>query len=144
MLYWKDLIDERDEYIKLHSAVIKWWQIHYLTREERNYLLEEERRLQKITEQPEKKSEDLLRAEEVIARLQREKEEDDEIKQDEINKALAKGDLLNESNYNAATGSYSGAYGQNVTLDKEGLNQVDSILKEKGNSVEALLASMGL
>ncbi len=41
--------------------------------------------------------------------------------------------------YNAATGSYSGAYGRNVTLDAAGLNQVSGILDERRQAFTDML-----
>lgn len=41
--------------------------------------------------------------------------------------------------YNAATGSYSGAYGRNVTLDADGLNQVSGILDERRQAFTDML-----
>ena len=137
--YDKDLIAERDQKAKIMNSVIKFWQVNYLDRET---LMQQEKE-KNITNEAinssdvsAKDDESLKLALEVSARLQKEAAEDEAIKQAEIAAALAAAE--NTDKFNATTGSYSGAYGMNVNLDEEKLNQVDSILNEKNDYIKSL------
>lgn len=45
---------------------------------------------------------------------------------------------VSDGEFNASTGSYSGAYGKVVTLDQGGLDQVASILNEKSDMIHQM------
>lgn len=144
MPYDRDLIAERDANIKLRSSVIKWWRVNYIDQallakqeEEERLRIEEEEKLQQEADEA------LKLAAEISARLAREAAEDEALKQAEIAQALAAQDEPVDDDYNATTGSYSGGYGKNVTLDQDGLSQVDSILKEKSSMIDDLFAELG-
>lgn len=140
MPYERDLIAERDEKIKLRSAVIKWWQVNYIDSDELARQEEEAERLRLEEEQLKAEEDEALKlALEISARLEAEAAEDEAKKQAEIAEALASVDN-HEADFNASTGSYSGGYGKNVTLDEDGLSQVDSILNEKKDMFDDLLS----
>ncbi len=137
--YDKDLIAERDHKAKIMNSVIKFWQVNYLDRETLMQQEKEKNITNKAINSSDvsaKDDESLKLALEVSARLQREAAEDEAIKQAEIVAALAAAE--NADKFNATTGSYSGAYGMNVNLDEEKLNQVDSILNEKNDYIKSL------
>lgn len=118
--YEKDLIAERDARSKLASTLIKWWRVNYI----------DSRGASKLDEQP--------------MGLPRENDTDTAATGSEdyaMNISVETEPVVSESDYNAATGSYSGAYGKNVTLDEEGLSQVASILGERKNAFEDMLSA---
>lgn len=124
-LYNKDLIAERDHKSKITHSIIKCWQVNYLDRET---ILRLEEEKQKAKEDDEA----LKLAAEINERLAREAAIDEAIKQAEIQAAFA------EADFNSTTGSYSGAYGKNISLDDDKRNQVDNILNEKDNYIKNL------
>lgn len=124
MPYKRDLIAERDEKIRLYNSVIKWWRVKYIDLETRKKIQKEE--------------ESYKLALEVAARLEAEAAEDEAIKQAEIAKVMAQAEE-DEKHYNPTTGTYSGRYGKNVTLDEKGLNKVEKILSQKENEIQDLL-----
>lgn len=128
MPYKRDLIAERDEKIRLYNSVIKWWRVKYVDLEMRKKIQEEE--------------ESYKLALEVAARLEAEAAEDEAIKQAEIAKAMAQA-KEDEEHYNPTTGTYSGRYGKEVTLDEKGLNKVEKILGQKEHEIQDLLKEYG-
>ena len=77
---------------------------------------------------------------EVTARLEAEAAEDEAIKQAEIARVLAETQAVEEAEFNATTGTFSGRYGKNVTLDEEGMNQVESILNQKKSDIQKIVS----
>ena len=106
MLYKKDLIAERDTWQKMKNSVVKWWQVNYIN---------------DVT---------VLEAgtDKTIRRSVRQNSE--------YETKSVKGQENTEDDFNATTGSYSGAYGKVVTLDQGGLDQVASILSEKSDQIQ--------
>lgn len=112
MLYKKDLIAERDTWQKMKNSVVKWWQVNYIN--DVTVLEAGQDKTIRKTVQHENKYE---------------------------TKPLYKQENA-EDDFNAATGSYSGAYGKVVTLDQSGLDQVASILSEKSNQFQQMFDSV--
>lgn len=161
-MYNKDLIAERDKKEKMFKSVIKWWNVHYMTPEE----LEAEEKKQLIAAYdpgeihfdedvnsqgagqddsvPEDNGMSLLTDEqaaaaaEIIARLNAEAAEDEAAKQMEIEAARASAD----ANYNATTGSMSGAYGSEG-IKEEFEDQIGSILGEKDDYLKKMIQEAG-
>lgn len=133
MPYERDLIAERDEKNRLDSSVVKWWRVNYIDHIMMEQLKEEERRLKE-------EDEAMKLALEVTARLEAEAAEDEAIKQAEIARVLAETQAVEEAEFNATTGTFSGRYGKNVTLDEEGMNQVESILNQKKSDIQKIVS----
>ena len=105
MLYEKDLIAERDSWQKMKNSVVKWWQVNYIN---------DVTVLEAGTNKTIRKS----------------------VPKDYgSDKQTVREPKIAEDDFNAATGSYSGAYGKVVTLDQGGLDQVASILSEKSDQI---------
>ena len=106
MLYMKDLIPERDSWQKMKNSVVKWWQVNYIN---------DVTVLEAGTNKTIRKS----------------------VSKDYgSDKKGVREQEIAEDDFNATTGSYSGAYGKVVTLDKGGLDQVASILSEKSDQIQ--------
>ena len=127
--FGRDLIAEKNKRESIKSSIIKYWNVNYIDPKEQERLEEE------------KKMRD---AQKVINRLEYEKAEDNAKKQAEIDQAYLEAELndlmrdVGSAYYNAATGSYSGTYGQgevdNVTKD-----QVQMILNEKSAALQNMI-----
>lgn len=146
--YNKDLIAERDSKAKMTNAVIKFWQVNYQDRESIIRQEEEKLKAEEATLAAQQEEDEALKlAAEINARLEREATEYEAQKQAEIEEAMRQADATfaaaADDEFNATTGSYSGSYGKNVTLDEAGLNQVDSILGEKDDFIKSLFANAG-
>lgn len=152
MLYSIDLIAQRDAEEKTKHSVIKWWQANYMDpareAEEARLREEEEKRLEEERAKAEEEDEALKLAAEINARLAAEAAADEAAKQAEIAQAMQMAMSAecaaeeDDDDFNATTGSRSGSYGKNVTLDDEGKNQVGDILKEKSSALDDLIASV--
>ena len=106
MLYKKDLIAERDTWQKMKNSVVKWWQVNYIN---------DVTVLEAGTNKTIRKS----------------------VSKDYgSDKKGVREQEIAEDDFNATTGSYSGAYGKVVTLDQGGLDQVASILNEKNDFIQ--------
>lgn len=146
--YDRDLIAERDSKDKLHNAIIKWWQVNYEEKDAKECEPVTERvstDVAETSETVEADAENMKLAEEIFARLNAEKAADDAVLQAQIDEAFeqaaaAEAARMEESNYNETTGAYSGAYGMNKILDKEGQSRVDSIMGEKEAALRALIS----
>ena len=133
----KDLIAERDKKEKMQHSIIKWWNVHYMTPEE----LTEEQVKEAAPEMPAadlQAADTLDAAQDIIDRLNREAAEDEARKQLEIEQAR----IAAESNFNEATGAYSGSYGAGY-VDKRHREQIDSILAEKDEALRDLIERTG-
>ena len=126
MPYERDLIAERDEKNRLDSSVVKWWRVNYIDQAKMKQLEEE--------------GETLRLALEISARLEAEAAADEAIKQAEIDRILAETEAADAEAFNATTGTFSGRYGKNVTLDEEGMNQVESILNQKQSDIQKIVS----
>ena len=124
MPYERDLIAERDEKNRLDSSVVKWWRVNYID--------------QATMKQLEEEDETMRLALEISARLEAEAAADEAIKQAEIDRILAETEAAEA--FNATTGTFSGRYGKNVTLDEEGMNQVESILNQKQSEIQRIVS----
>lgn len=83
----------------------------------------------------------LAQAEEIFKRLQSEAEADEQALAQEWTERIA-AENVDESDYNATTGSYSGAYGKGyVSEDTKSL--ADSILSEKGDAIAEIIRQQG-
>ena len=136
-----DLIDIRDRKMNVKSSVIKRWNVHFVTQEE----LDAKAAAEKAEKEPDldamaAEEEELRKAQEIFDRLEREAAEDRQKELDEQRLAyqMANGELPDEM-YNATTGSYSGAYGRRP-VDDETQAQLDEIMNNNGNNIEALFA----
>ncbi|MBR1390804.1 MAG: hypothetical protein IJ567_05055 [Lachnospiraceae bacterium] len=109
----QDSIDKRNQQERVAHSIIKHWNVHYLTSAE----LEEK-----------KHQEELQKAQEVMDRLNAEAAADEAAKQKEIEAAMQ---AAADSDYNAATKSYSGAYGKKAVTDEVTKEQINQILGEK-------------
>ena len=114
----KDLIEERNRRERMQNSIIKWWNVRMVpaTKKKDAFagLSEEEKKA----------------AKNIIARLDAEAAEDEAVKAKEVEEAAKERDQK-EAAYNAATGSYSGAYGTKPVEDDAAKDQIDKILKEK-------------
>ena len=126
MPYERDLIAERDEKNRLDSSVVKWWRVNYID--------------QAMMKQLEEEDETMRLAREVSTRLEAEAASDEAIKQAEIDRILAETEVAEAEAFNATTGTFSGRYGKIVTLDEEGMNQVESILNQKQSDIQKIVS----
>lgn len=126
MPYERDLIAERDEKNRLDSSVVKWWRVNYID--------------QATMKQLEEEDETMRLALEISARLEAEAAADEAIKQAEIDRILTETEAAEAEAFNATTGTFSGRYGKNVTLDEEGMNQVESILNQKQSDIQKIVS----
>ena len=126
MPYERDLIAERDEKNRLDSSVVKWWRVNYID--------------QAMMKQLEEEDETMRLAREVSTRLEAEAASDEAIKQAEIDRILAETEVAEAEAFNATTGTFSGRYGKIVTLDEEGMNQVQSILNQKQSDIQKIVS----
>ena len=115
MPYERDLIAERDEKEKIQNSVVKWWRVNYIDRALMEQLELEEKRVKE-------EDESLKLALEITARLESEAAEN------------------GHEEFNATTGTFSGRYGKNVTLDDAGMNQVESILNQKNSDIQKIVS----
>lgn len=124
-MYDKDLVAERNQREKLKRDIIKNYNVNYIDAEALR------------RQEEEKKQQEAL---EIIKRLEDEKAADDAKKQEEIVQAMLDQVRLKPSgaDYNAATGAYSGAYGQGA-VKEEHRDQIDDILKEKERAFRQML-----
>ena len=126
MPYERDLIAERDEKNRLDSSVVKWWRVNYID--------------QATMKQLEEEDETMRLALEVSARLEAEAAADEAIKQAEIDRVLAETEAAGAEAFNATTFSFFVRYCKNVTLDEEGMNQVESILNQKQSEIQRIVS----
>lgn len=119
----RDIIDERDEKERISKSIIKFWNVNYIA---------------KPTVEEEAESE----AQKVLKRLEAEAAADEAAKQAEIAKAMEEA-RLREEEYNATTGSYSGAYGKTEVKDDVTKGQIDKILQEKDATLRNLIENPG-
>ena len=135
-----DLIDERDRKARMTSSVIKFWNVRYLTKEQAKELEEQKKAKEQEEAQPapQEVDEDLRRAQEIFERLEAEAAEDEARKIAEQRAAYeAVQASMTDENYNATTGSYSGAYGKGH-IDESTKDMAAAILSEKSDSIAAL------
>ena len=118
-----DLIDERNRKEKMKKSVVKFWNVNYID-------LETLRRMEA--------EEQLRQAQTIVDRLESEKEADEAEKNAEIERAYEEAAMLNASDYNATTGSYSGSYGKGG-VDEVNKDQIDKILQEKDSALLDLI-----
>lgn len=128
--FGRDLIAEKNKRESIKSSIIKYWNVNYVDPIEQQRLEEEER---------------LKEAQEIIERLDKEAAEDEAKKQASIAQRYVDVELngfLRESDkdYNAATGSYSGTYGQGK-VDTVTKDQVAMILNEKNVALQGIIDS---
>lgn len=137
--YKRDLIAERDAKQKMARSVVKFWNVNYIMPG-----FEPTPEVSDIASAPEEENltpeeaEKIKQAQEIFERLEAERKHDEDMKANEIAQLLAAQD---QSNYNATTGSYSGAYGQG-DISEEKLGQVNSILSEKKDAVSELIKQL--
>lgn len=164
--YDRDLIAERDKKAQMVNGVIKWWNVHYTTPED---IGEEEISSTDVLNQSINNTtsnnddfvsydddlsdavddlmanlteEQAMAANDIIARLEREAAEDEAKKQAEIAAAMAQNEAGFDSDFNATTGSYSGAYGAGGVMD-EYADQIGSILGEKDDYLKKMIEEAG-
>jgi len=148
--YPVDLIAQRDEKLKISSSVIKSWNVRFVDAEgdfpEEDIAenvggdFQNDTSAETVAE-PEltpEQEEAIRSANEIFARLEAEKAADEAAKQAEIEAALAAQD---DSNYNASTNSYSGAYGTGP-VSEETAAQAASILAEKKDAMADLISDI--
>lgn len=128
--FGRDLIAEKNKRESIKSSVIKYWNVNYYDPNDEARLAEETR---------------MREAQEIFERLEREKAEDEAKKQAEIDQAYIEAELNDlvremDKNYNATTGSYSGAYGQGE-VDTVTQDQVQMILNEKNAALQGIINS---
>lgn len=127
----KDVIDERNERERIGKSIIKYWNVNYVIPE--------------VPQEQEEPSDVELDGDimDIINRPDKESEEDEEMKAEELEKA--KEDYLKNERaiFNATTGSYSGAYGRKEVEDEETKGQIDAILHERSDALRDLIAKGG-
>lgn len=119
----KDLIDEKNRRDKIKSSIIKRWNVNYIDPETLRLQEEQKRKLE---------------AQEVLNRLEAEKAADEALKREEIERAYQEAAEKSAQNYNAATNSYSGAYGKG-NVDDVTQNQIEMILHEKDKKLRNII-----
>ncbi|MCR5677277.1 MAG: hypothetical protein K6G13_04520 [Agathobacter sp.] len=143
--YPVDLIAQRDEKLKISSSVIKSWNVRFVDADtdgsdsyeppvDEPGMTAAEPEAELTPEQEEA----IRNANEIFARLEAEKAADEAVKQAEIEAAFA---AQNEANYNAATNSYSGAYGTGP-ISEDTAAQAASILAEKKDAFTDMLSEL--
>lgn len=148
--YEKDLLAIEYENKRLHRSLIKFWNVNYIDPKAEE-MAKEAALVAEAAEQEEldKQSaadEELRLAQEIFERLEREKAADEAEKQAEIAAAMAEanGEVeVTDSDYNATTGSYSGAYGKGP-VDDSTLDQAAAILKERENAMQSLFDGVSI
>ena len=122
----RDIIAELNKKAEMKKSVIKRWNVVYVDPEE------EARRAEETM------------AMEIYERLERERLEDEAKKQAEIDQAYLEAEEATrkwmDDNYNEATGSFSGMYGQGE-VDEVTKDQVDLILHEKDAAIQGMFAA---
>lgn len=143
--YPVDLIAQRDEKLKISSSVIKSWNVRFVDADTdgSDYCEPPVDEPGVTAAEPEaeltpEQEEAIRNANEIFARLEAEKAADEAIKQAEIEAAFA---AQNEANYNAATNSYSGAYGTGP-ISEDTAAQAASILAEKKDAFTDMLSEL--
>jgi len=148
-LYERDLIAERDAEAKIRRNVIKSWNVRFVDADPDPSTVVDVN-AEPVAEEPEltpEQEEAIRNANEIFARLEAEKAADEAVKAAEIAAALAEQEemaarlVADESDYNATTGSYSGAYGKGEISD-DTMTQAASILGEKSNAVNDLISQL--
>ncbi len=128
----KDLIEERDKKEKMKHSIVKWWNVHYMTPDE----LGEDQSEEESAEPEEDPA--INSAQEILDRLNREAEENEARKREEIEEAK----LLAEGHFNESTGAYSGLYGTGQVKDEE-RERINAILAEKDEALKHLIERTG-
>ncbi|SFP96982.1 hypothetical protein SAMN02910358_00328 [Lachnospiraceae bacterium XBB1006] len=126
-----DKIDVRNFNDELKHAIVKRSRVRYMP-------TPQEDEEQSATESGED-AEALAQANEIFERLQREAEADEKAKEAEWIAKLSQEQEVNDSDYNATTGSYSGAYGKG-NVSEETKDLAANILGEKADSLAALIS----
>ncbi|MCF2641106.1 MAG: hypothetical protein PUB46_01555 [Lachnospiraceae bacterium] len=119
----KDLIEERNRREEMQNSIIKWWNVNLVP------YSEEEAAFAKLSVSEKKTAKD------IIARLDKEAAEDEAIKAKEVEAAKVEREEM-ENTYNAATNSYSGAYGMKPVEDEEEKSRIEKILHEKEDAFQ--------
>lgn len=122
----RDIIDERNEKERISRSIIKYWNVNYIVPEPPK------------EELPDVELDDDIMA--IINRLDNEAQEDEAAKQAEIEQAKEEYRQNDRKLYNAATGAYSGVYGQNGIDDEVTKGQIDAILHERSDELRDLIA----
>lgn len=105
----RDVIDERNEKERISKSIIKYWNVNYVVRP---------------VEKPDESAGSAAESEkELCAELMEVIDEETQL----------------EEYYNAATGSYSGAYGKEIVKDEVAKGQIDKILHEKKDALRDLI-----
>lgn len=115
----KDVIDERDEKARIARSIVKSWNVNYVAKPQSD--------------------EDVLK---ILERLEQEEAADKAAKEAEIEELLEEM-RRRESQYNAATGAYSGEYGQDGIGDEVTRGQIERILHEKTEELRSLVERTG-
>ena len=118
----KDIIDERNERERISKSIVKSWNVNYAPAPPK---------------QEEKKEEES--ADEIIERLRAEEESAKRAHIDAIIDEVR----TREKSYNAATGSYSGGYGNGDVEDEVTRGQIDAILHEKSDAIREIVEKGG-
>lgn len=121
--YERDFVMERDRRNFIKNNIVKGYNINYVNE---TIMRQQEEALEQ---------EDAMA---IIERLEREKAEDEALKQAEIAELLAQQEMYTEENYNPHTGSYSGSYGKGK-ITEDNRSQIESILQEKKDEFFSML-----
>ena len=121
----RDIIAELNRKAEIKRSVIKYWNVNYIDAETAKCQEEE-------------------KAMEIFNRLENEKAEDEAKRRAEIDQAYSEAEESTrrwmDDNYNEATGSFSGMYGQGE-VDDVTKDQVDLILHEKDAAIQGMFAA---
>jgi hypothetical protein len=126
-----DKIDVRNFNDELKHAIVKRSRVRYMPTPQ-----EDE---ETMSTESGADAEALAQANEIFERLQKEAEEDEKAKEAEWIAKLSQEQGVSDSDYNATTGSYSGAYGKGNVSD-ETKDLAASILGEKADGLAALIS----
>ncbi len=119
----KDAIDRRNEKEKIQQSIVKRHNVNYITKEELERAEQEEIRRQQLEEERGK-------ADEVLRRLEREAQEDENKKKTEIQQIL----IEMESNSHDTRGTYGITPMDGVTQER-----VEAILSDKERKIQQLI-----
>ena len=162
---FEDAIDVRDRKRFLAERIVKPWNYNYIVPLTEEQLAaqaaaeEEARQAQAAAEaaaapppEPELTDEQkalIESANEIFARLEAEKAADEAAKQAEIDAAMAAAngtpipEAVTDSDYNASTGSYSGAYGKGP-VDDSTKDMAASILSERSSYIDDIMKQLNM
>lgn len=122
----KDAIDKRNERERIASSIVKRWNVVYITKEELERRRQEE-------ERQEQKEEERRKADEILRRLEREAQEDEFKKEEELRALYAQ----------VEAGSHTSNIHGTVPMDGVTQEKVEAILSDKDRMLQQIIRDTG-